>query len=208
MLSKKNAFTLVEMLVAVILITLLIGVAIFAFRYQLIAIKKSQKVGFTNVLRYNQLRTSLQSMKCYVVDDYDMLNQTMKQLHIFFKGNPTELTYITDSPVFSKEVSLARLSCRDSELLYTEEKLYGRINYLKPTLPQDASQVVLYSNLNDCSFNYHVKELTFDTLENKMPTAITLQLNIHDKEQEIYVNVQSDYNISVGLIDDAIYPVE
>lgn len=208
MSNKKNAFTLVEMLIAVILITLLIGVAIFAFRYQLIAIKKSQKVGFTHALSYNQLRTSLESMKYYVVDNYDMLNQPMKQLHIFFKGNPTELTYITDSPLFSKEVSLAKLSCKDSELLYTEVKLYGQINYLKPALPQDASKVVLYKNLKDCSFKYHIKELTYDTLKNRMPTAITLKLNSHNKTQEIYINIQSDYNISVGIINDAIYPIE
>jgi len=206
--NNKNAFTLVEMLVAVILITLLIGVAIFAFRYQLIAIKKSQKVGLTYVLSYNQLRTSLQSMKCYVVDDYDMLNQPMKQLHIFFEGKPTELTYITESSVLSKEVSLVKVSCRDSELLYTEEKLYDKIDYLRPKLSKNAPEVVLYKNVNDCSFNYHVKNLNFDTLEGKMPTAITINLNIKDKNQEIYVNVKSDYNISVGLIDDAIYSIE
>ena len=202
---KKNAFTLVEMLVAVILITLLIGVAIFAFRYQLIAIKKSQKVGFTTVLNYNQLRTSIQSIKCYVVDDYDMLKQPMKQLHIFFKGNSTQMTYITESPSFSKELSLAKLSCNDSELLYSEEKLYGSLDYLSPKFTQDVSNIVLYKNLKDCNFNYHVKKISYDTLENKMPTAITLKLNIDDKNQEIHINVKSDYNISVGLIDDAIY---
>lgn len=208
MTSKKNAFSLVEMLVAVLLLTLLIGVAIFSFRYQLIAITKAQKVGFTKVLTYNQLRTSLASMKHYVVDDYDMLNQTMQNLHVFFNGNKNELTYITESPMFSKEIALAQLKCVDSALVYTEEALYGNIDFLRPQLQESSQEVVFYDNLTACGFSYHVKEKIFEELKNELPTAIAINIQSQERAEEMYVDIRSDYNISVGMINDTIYPIE
>ena len=207
-MSKRNAFSLVEMLVAVLLLTLLIGVAIFSFRYQLIAISKAQKVGFTKVLKYNQLRTSLQSMKCYVVDDYDMLNQTMQNLHLFFNGAKNQLTYITESPLFSNEIALVQLRCEDSKLLYKEENLYGNIDFLRPELLANSQETILYDDLTECAFSYQLRDQTLQELKDDVPTGVTVNLETKENIELIYVDVKSDYNLSVGLINDTIYSIE
>lgn len=197
-----------EMLVGVILISLLIGVAIFSFRHQLITIQKTQKVGINSVITYNQLRTSLQSIKYYVVDDYDTLNYPMQNLHLFFSGTTNEMHYITNSPLFSNEIALVKLECLESNLLYHEEPLYGRIDFLRPELKEDSKKTALYENLEKCEFNYFKKDIKLSALQNDIPTAIVIDLTSKEILNRVYVNVQSDYNQSVGIVNEAIYPVD
>lgn len=205
MKSQRSAFSLVEMLVAIVLITLLIGIAIFAFKYQLIAIHKTQKTGLDKVLKYNQLRSSLQSIKYYVVDDYDMLNKPMKNLHYFFEGKKKGLIYITTNPLFSKETSLVKLQCYESKLLYKEEKLYGSIDFLRPGLLENSREMVLFNDLETCKFEYLLYDIVEQEVVDNIPSAIIFDFTTNRVENEIYVTVQSDYNRSKHIIYDALY---
>lgn len=200
MATIRSGFSLVEMLVAVILLTLLIGVAIFSFRHQLITINKTQKVGINRVITYNQLRSSLQSINHYVVDDYDQLGYPMKNLHSFFEGTKNEINYITDNPLFSQEIALVRLLCIDKQMTYQEQALYGTIDFLRPELSQESRKITMYKDLENCEFKYFVDGVEFENVMDKIPNAIAID--------ELHVNVKSDYNLSVGIIDDAIYAVE
>ena len=207
-MTKKAGFSLVEMLVAVLLITMLIAVAVFAFKYQLMAIHKTQKVGINKAIIYKQIRSSLQSIKYYIVDEYDNLGYPMKQLHPFFHATKTELNFITESPLFSEDIAIAKLKCEDDKLIYIEEALYGRIDFLRPELLSDSKKTIFYSNLDTCKFTYifDKKEQVF--LKNKIPSSIIIDLSTKKIKTEIFVNVKSDYNRSIGLLNDAIYPIE
>ena len=200
MRSFRAAFSLVEMLVAVLLLTLLIGVAIFAFKYQLIAIHKTKKVGINKVLVYNQLQSVLESISYYIVDDYDMLNKPMKNLHPYFQATKDEINFITTNPLFSKNIAIAKLSCKDDTLLYKEEKLYGDIDFLRPQLKEDSPERIFYKGIKNCAFHY---EYIYT-----IPSTVAISFEKNDKKVEYYFHVQSDYNQSKGIIDDAIYPVE
>lgn len=204
----KTAFTLIEMLIAVILISLLIGLAIFSFKHQLLIIQKIQKVGINKILAYNELRSSLQSMKYYVVDDYDILNYPMKNLHLYFSGTQTEVNYITTNPLFSNDIAVVKLFCDSNQLKYQEEPLYGNINFLKPAVLENSKQISIYRELEKCEFEYFYGEKKFESLENKIPTTVVLNIksqNIHDA---LYIDVKSDYNTSLGMVRNAIYPIE
>ena len=205
---KKGAFSLVEMLVAVLLISLLIGVAIFSFKHQLIVIQKTQKIGLNRVLTYNQIRSSIQAIKYYVVDDYDNLNKPMKNLHVYFNGNEKEVNYITENPLFSDEIAVVKLKCLDTELIYQEEPLYGNIDFLRPEIIEDSRETILYDNLQKCEFNYFVKEYEMTSVVDEIPTLIAVNVVSKDIENSIYVNIKSDYNISVGIIDDIMYSLQ
>jgi len=206
--KNRYAFSLVEMLVAVILVSLLIGVAIFSFKYQLISIQKTKKIGLNKVIHYNQLRTSIESIKYYVVDDYDMLNYPMKNLHVFFKGNKKEMTYITENPSFSKEIAVAKLSCIDGNLVYQEEPLYGRMDFLRPSLLIDSRKQIFYKNLDKCEFGYKINKINTEKVEDEIPSLININLNYEDNIENIYVSVKSDYNQSIILIDSVMYSYE
>jgi len=208
MLSKKSAFSLVEMLVGIILISLLIAIAIFSFKYQLMAIDKTQRVGINKVLKFNQLRGSIQSIKYYIVDDYDNLNYPMKKLHTYFIGTKNKINYITKNPLFSKEIAVIKLECIDNNLLYTEEKLYGNIDFLRPSVKEDSRKTTLYDNLNRCEFKYILNDIEYDELIDKVPSSIEIGLATMEIDEQFYINIKSDYNNSIKEVENAIYPVE
>jgi hypothetical protein len=194
------------MLVALILISLLIGIALFAFKSQLMMIQKSKTSGINSVLSFNQLRSSLQSIKFYVVDDYDMFGNDMKKLHFYFNGDKKKMNYITTNPLFSSDIAVVKLTCEDKKLIYKEEPLYGRIDFLKPQVLDDSHQITLFDKLSTCEFAYH-KNIKKSILKNDIPTSVDIDI----KSQAVlplHVNIKSDNNITLGIIYNAMYPIE
>lgn len=197
-----------EMLIAVVLISLLIGVAMFSFKHLLITMKKTDFTGINKVLKFNQLRTSIQSIKYYVVDDYDILNNPMKNLHHYFDGTKLQLNYITKSPLFSKDIAVVKLSCLEEALIYQEEPLYGKIDFLRPLVLEDSKRITIYRDLEICEFEYFIKDKKFETITNQVPTAININIKNYKQKIDIYSDIKSDYNITKWKIYDTIYPTD
>jgi len=205
----KKAFTLVEMLVALVLISLLIGVAVFAFRLQLISIHKTKTEGLNRVIKYTQIRSLIESMKYYVVQEYDMLNMPMQKLHYFFNGDEKKIIFITTNPIFSDTDALVELTCKEDTLTYKEEPLFFRIDYLRPLFLNDSKSVTLYKYVKKCTFQYKDLEgLKQHSLQNKMPKSVLLRLETNLEKEIIYVNIKADNNKTKAKVDDAMFPAD
>jgi len=205
----KKAFTLVEMLVALVLISLLIGVAVFAFRLQLITIHKTKTEGLNNVIKYTQVKSLIESMKYYVVNEYNILDMPIKKLHYYVSGNSKHIKFITTNPIYTNTVALVELSCIDDKLLYREEALFKRIDYLRPDFLADSKSEELYKNLKKCSFEYKTLKATkIEVLNNEMPTGVSINLEIGLKKEIIYSSVKSDDNTTLAMIYDMEYQDE
>lgn len=204
---KRAAFSLVEMLVAIVLVTLLVGVAMFAFKHQLIMIKKTKSTGINRAIIYNQIKTSVESIKYYVVDDYNIFDKPMKNLHYFFNGYEDSIEYITVNPLFSKEISVAKFVCEEGDLVYKEEPLYKRINFLKPSLHSDSKEQILLRGLEACSFFYIYNNEKTTVFKKNIPQKVVFVLK-GSNMNSIYIDIKSDYNISKFKIKDAIYPLD
>ncbi len=203
----KKAFTLVEMLVAIVLITLLIGVAIFSFRMQLLTIHKTKTEAINGVLKYNQIKSVLESIKYYVVQEYDMLHHPIRKLNYFFQGSEKQARFITNNPIYSDTVSLVQFTCKNNKLIYKEEPLYGYMNYLQPSFsPKKFHQLNIYNNLEKCEFYYvNDKGALVRQLSNKIPKEIYLKINKNKKDISVYSKVQEDDNQTAARIYNAIY---
>jgi prepilin-type N-terminal cleavage/methylation domain-containing protein len=202
----KKAFTLVELLVAVILLTLLIGTALFSYRQVLLNITKAQTSTFNEVLKVHQIRTSIESMQHYVVDDYNQFNQPMKKLHSFFLGNQHYFKYISLNPTLSKIPSLSSFECKNNSLLYREEPLYKRIDVNRPEFLEDTPFVVYWQDIHSCQFEYTFQAKVLNTLKDKIPTAIKIDfIDANEKEHTFFTNIQSDYNITSVEIYGLLY---
>ena len=202
----KKAFTLVELLVAVVLLTLLIGTALFSYRQVLVNIAKAERSTFKEVLKVHQIRTSIESMQHYVVDEYNQFNQPMKNLHIFFKGNDHYFQFITLNPTLTNIPSLASFECKNETLVYTEEPLYGRIDVNRPEFLEESSALIYWDNLSLCKFSYILRNEVLGNLENRLPLAIQINIIKNNKKIDtIFTTIKSDYNITAGEVYEQIY---
>lgn len=202
MRGARRAFTLLEMLIAVLLLTLLVATAVYSFRFVLLNLSKQQFSGINRLLEYTQLRGSIASMRYYVVDNYDSFSNPMNQLHYFFKGNPKQMVYITQNPVFSNSTAVAKVECKDKKLLYTEEPLYRRIDFTQPKVLKDSSQKVLFSKLLNCEFIYHKNRQTQSQLEETLPDSVEFKLTTKKGALNFYVNIQTDFNVTKAYIEN------
>ena len=207
----RRGFTLVEMLVAIVLISLLIGVAVFSFRLQLMSVQKTKTEGLNAVLKYNQVKSALESIKYYVVQEFDALGRPMRQFDEFFSGDENHALFITNNPIFSDKVSLVELSCVDNTLLYKEEPLYSRyMNYLRPAFNEEHTRLLkIYKELQRCEFYYiNMHEVLVRTIAKEIPKEIYLRLKKDDKDISIYTKIDEDDNLTAARIYDAVYGQE
>ena len=148
----RHAFTLIEMLVATVLITLLVGVALFSMRMQLLSIQKIRKEAIADAITYTQIRSVLVSMRRYIVRRYDIGGTPLNEWHEFFHGDAQQATFITADPLLNKESALVRLRCENHHLLYEEEPLYGPMDDLRPAFDENHTRRILYRDLEKCRF--------------------------------------------------------
>jgi hypothetical protein len=195
------------MLVGIVLITLLIGVALFSFRMQLLTVGKTKTEGIREVLKYNQIKSALESIKYYVVREYDMLHQPIRKLDYFFKGDEKHALFVTNNPIYTDKVSLVELSCLNHKLIYKEEPLYGKMDYLQPAFtPEEYHKLKIYDDLDECEF-YYINERggLVRQIANKIPKEIYLKIKKDKKEISIYSKIEEDDNLTAARIYNAIY---
>jgi len=202
----KKAFTLVELLVAVVLLTLLIGTALFSYRQVLLNITKAQTNTFNEILKIHQMHTSIESMQHYVVDEYNNFNQPMKKLHVFFVGDENAFKYITLNPTFSTIPSLSSFECKDNSLIYKEEPLYKRIDVNRPLFLDDTPSIVYWKDIESCKFEYSLHKKTLNSLRDVLPTMVKIEFKDSNQKEHLYfTTIKSDYNISYGDMYGLLY---
>jgi len=202
----KKAFTLVELLVAVLLLTLLMGTALFSYRQVLLNITKAQKTTFNEILKIHQIRTSIESMQPYVIDEYNHFNQPMKKLHILFNANEQGLKYVSLNPSFSTIPSLSELRCVEDKLIFKEEPLYQHLNLNQPVFSQEHKEMIYWEEIYDCKFSYVIREKRVEVVNNELPSFVELTFLDNDaKLHTIAISVKSDYNITASEIYGVLY---
>ena len=203
----KNAFTLVEMLIAVVLLTLLISTALFSFKHMLLVFRHVEVEGIEEALKFNQLRSSVSSMEYHVVDDYNNFNIAQKNLHYYFKGSLDRMRYITSNPLFSKETSIAMLSCEEGLLKYYEAPLYSKdTDYLTPLITQESRFQMLKQDIEQCSIQYFSNKQYMNSLTNTIPEVVKVSFIEKEKEKEnsYFINILSNDTERNKIIQDVL----
>lgn len=171
----RRGFSLVEMLVALVLISMLMSLGLLAYKQQLSVMKKFQTKGIERVLNFHQLRSLINSMFFYVVTDYDRFGNNMELFHQFFKGNAQEMTFITQNSLYFDGLCVARLACVEDKLIYQESKLYSpHNNYLEPAIVEGFYEKEFFHDLSECRFSYEAKERFVEELEDRLPLSVEL----------------------------------
>ena len=198
----RRAFTLVEMLVAVVLLSLLIGVAVFSFRLQLIAVHKARTEGLRSAITASQIHEILESMKHYAVQRYDTLDQPIpRSWHEFFQGGADRMRFVTTHPILSRGDALVELACEGNTLRYTEAPLFGSMDFLRPDFLEQTRHRTLLRDLKTCRFRYVDRRGgVHDAFDDRIPRAVWVSVERENTPREYFVTVKSDNNLTAKII--------
>jgi len=144
----KKSFTLIEILVAIFLLSLLLATAMFSFR---LFIKSSDSVSVNipkKAIAYEWIDKSISGMYPYVLQE----NNNYKY---FIHYNKKKLTYVSSIPLYYTDLVLVQLECKDNKLIYKESPIYNKFqNYKNPKIIENNStKMVLLDNLEKCQIN-------------------------------------------------------
>jgi len=178
---RKHAFTLIETLVAMAILSFLLIMILDAHRTMLSTAKRTVDLLPERAMAYGQLRTVINAAYPYQISQED---GTYKPL---FRGDEKRVEFVTEHPLLSREVALVRLEIREGVLYYQEQPVYhsqGHYGFKNPTIREENLEIPLLYATKMRWYFYHNQEV-FTQLKGVMPQRIELVLN-KEKERAIY----------------------
>ena len=103
---------------------------------------------------------------------------------------------------------MVQINCVNNSLVYKEEELYMNIDFLKPDILEKSQELVLFDRLDKCNFSYYSHLQVYTAFKDSIPEAIHISMTQENIKKEFYITIKSDYNRSLGIINDAVYPLE
>ena len=186
-MNNKKAFTLIEMLISILLMTLIVATMMFAFKYSINEFKRINSLVPQKVLKYHQLSSLINGMFPYVIEVERGFEKKKYEAYIYPKEKSLE--FISKNPIYSDKISISKLECDDRELKYYEKLLYSKeSDYLKPKIEESDLKDIFYQNLDDCKFSYKVKK------GRDNPLLITLRTTTNNKTKEYIFSPVIDIN--------------
>jgi len=169
----KKAFTLVEVLITVLLLTLLMATAMFSFRF---FIKRVDSLDISlprDAMSYEYLNHSIYGIYFYPVKEV----QNYKKIDLyFFKHTKDSFTYITTTPIYYDKIAVAQVKYEDNKLYYYESKLYTKEqDYKNPRILNNSYKKLLKKNIEKFEIHYSFYEKI------KIPKNIELQFTTSNK---------------------------
>lgn len=162
-LRNQTGFTLVEVLVSTIILSLIIFIAVMSYSTFLDTWQKRQRLDsnlFDNFRKHQLLRQSFESIYDYFITDPE--NEINGVWYPYFKGGSDKIEFVTLSSVFRKgKPALACLSLKTDEeseisFLVYEEAFLDR-TYLKydSETPVYEKKINVYENLKEINIRYY-----------------------------------------------------
>ena len=185
-MKTKTAFTLVEVLITILLLSLLMTTAMFSFRFLIKNLNTLQLSLPQKAMNYEHLDRSIQGLYFYIIEKK---NHLKKEKTYFFNYGSSSFTYITTQPIYNKSISIATVEYKENALFYSESKLFTQNkNYLLPKNNVHDFQKKLYENINSLDIKYVFQEKT------NIPKLIQISfLDKNHKKQTWIFSIFSDF---------------
>lgn len=200
-LCKRGAFTLIEMLISILLLTLIIATMMFGFKQSINELQRTQSITPHKVLEYSQMASAIKGMFPYVVEVQEGFED--KKLKAYIKTQPQLLEFISKNPIYGDEISIIKLECIEEQLIYYEKPLYSmESNYLEPKIEEEDKKKSFFKKLESCQFSYQ-----FASIRNT-PSLITLTLKPINKEAlEYRFAPMVDFNNTrlIYIVNEKVY---
>jgi prepilin-type N-terminal cleavage/methylation domain-containing protein len=210
-MAKKtisDGFTLVELLVAITIFSLVVGMAMFSLRYSFIVVRQLDAPFAEGTQKLSQMRDCVSSMFNYVAPSRDMFNNK-KDFATFFTGEPHSMTFISATPPSGRSMAVCRLSLVKDEVLLEEAPLYAdNTDYLSPSLDQgEKRSTVIATGISALRLEYLSKGKTESALTAALPSLVHIVMTSDGKESEYNCRIPTNYDDKVIItrgIDEPI----
>jgi hypothetical protein len=160
----------------------------FGFKYSIGELKRSESIAPQSVIEFSQLRSLIKGMFPYVIEVKQGFED--KKLIPYIHTHQKSLEFISKSPIYLKQIAIAKLACEEEQLVYYEKALYSKeSNYLAPTLKGTLPKKVFFKKLETCNFNYQFAHIR------NTPSLITLHIKpYHKKSLQYHFAPMVDFN--------------
>jgi len=193
----RQAFTIIEVIVTFVIMSMLIFFAIYSFRYSISNIRHAVYYLPKKTITYSLLDKTFSGIYYHVVE------KNPKEFVDFFYGDSTKMIFITSSPFFSKQLSFSSLSYKDKKIIYTEDKLYTKyMNFTEPKMTSQAKEIVLFENISLCTFTY-----IMDNGDINKSVSEVIPIGIDINKYHLIFSIGSDYKNNKVYMYNEKYPM-
>ncbi|MEI6206354.1 MAG: prepilin-type N-terminal cleavage/methylation domain-containing protein [Desulfuromonadales bacterium] len=209
-ITKKNSdgFTLVELLVAITIFSLVVGMAMFSLRYSFTVVRHLDAPFAEETQRLSRMRDCICSMFNYVVPSRDIFNNR-KGFATFFTGEPESMIFISATPPSGRTLAVCRLSLVNGDLVLEEAPLYAdTTNYLSPSLESgDKKSTVIVAGVTSFRLEYLRNGKKESSLKAALPSLVRIVMAADGKESEYYCRIPTNFQEKALLIRGINEPI-
>lgn len=193
--TDSNGFTLIELLVAIVIFSLVVGMAMFSLRHFFSVVQHLDASYADETQRLSRLRDCVSSMFNYVTPSRDMFDNK-KDFATFFIGESGSMTFISSNPPSGRKLAVCRLSLVKGDVVLEEAPLYSdNGNYLSPSLDNgDRESTVIVSGVSTLRLEYLRNGKKESSLKAALPSRVRIVVAAAGREAEYYCRIPTNFD--------------
>jgi len=194
-LSKtKKAFSLVEVLIAMVIVTLITTTGMFAYRLAVKQIEKQKSLTYDVAMRYTQLKNLFSGTYFYIIEERNKFNPNIFEYKYLFKRGEHEILFVSQSPLYSDVLSFISLRIDDGNLYYKEVPLYGsKQDHKEPKFFENTNEYLILDNLEEARFTFEEFYDLPQDLTSKIPKLVILIFLQENKKIKYIFDIKYDF---------------
>lgn len=203
----RKGFTVIEVIVTFVILSILIFFAIYSFRYSIANIQRATYYLPQKAAAFDMLDRTIGGIYYYAVEKNE--EKEKENFENYFRANATQMVFITVAPPYTEEISIAKLALEKKRLILSYAPLYqNEVDFLKPKLPQTTTKVILFEQVEafDLSYILPNKEHISQT-SGTIPTGVIMHITIRGEKYHMIFSISSNYNGSKAREYHEKYPM-
>jgi len=179
---NKSAFSLIEVLVAMVIVSLITTTGMFSFKLAINQIDRQSSLSFDEPIHFSQLKNLFNATYFYTEEKKEQFTPAeLFEYKYLFRKSENEITFVSSAPIYSKKLSLVNLKIIDNKLMYKEEEIYNpKQDYKKPIFLEDTSEHELLTDIKNAKFTYEKPiDLPAD-ISSRVPKLVKLEFVRND----------------------------
>lgn len=182
----RKAFSLVEVLIAMVIVTLITATGMFAYKMAIGEVNKKESVRYESAMHFAQIKNLFNATYFYILEKRDSFFPDKFEYFYLFDKSESRIKFVSNAPIYSKRLSLIDLKIEDEKLIYREKPIYDpNEDYKNPKFDKDTKEYVLLENIKEAKFSF---EKPFDFPKDKdfsstIPKLVILEF---ERDNQIY----------------------